>query len=165
MLRIFSLLCRRGSLQSRGKVQHGRSLLTQAPNPTAHARDCPSVHHPDSPGVWGGDCFCFITCTFITFGASLVAQLVKNLPARRETWVRSLGRENPWRRKWQPTPVSLPGESHRQRSLRGYSPRGCRVDEHSMMKPISSVQSLSRVQLFVTPWTAAHQSMKPAVLS
>ena len=72
---------------------------------------------------------------------------------------------SPRRRKWQPTPVSLPGESHRQRSLRGDSPRGCRVDEHSMMKPISSVQSLSRVQLFVTPWTAAHQSMKPAVLS
>ena len=28
------------------------------------------------------------------------------------------------RRKWQPTPVFLPGESHRQRSLVGYSPRG-----------------------------------------
>ena len=28
----------------------------------------------------------------------------------------------PWRRKWQPTPVFLPGESHRQRSLAGYSP-------------------------------------------
>ena len=30
----------------------------------------------------------------------------------------------PWRRKWQPTPVFLPGESHGQRSLAGYSPRG-----------------------------------------
>ena len=28
-----------------------------------------------------------------------------------------------WRRKWQPTPVLLPGESHGQRSLAGYSPR------------------------------------------
>ena len=28
----------------------------------------------------------------------------------------------PWRRKWQPTPVFLPGESHGQRSLVGYSP-------------------------------------------
>ena len=27
-----------------------------------------------------------------------------------------------WRRAWQPTPVFLPGESHRQRSLAGYSP-------------------------------------------
>ena len=30
----------------------------------------------------------------------------------------------PWRRKWQPTPVLSPGESHGQRSLVGYSPRG-----------------------------------------
>ena len=28
----------------------------------------------------------------------------------------------PWRRAWQPTPVFLPGESHGQRSLAGYSP-------------------------------------------
>ena len=28
-----------------------------------------------------------------------------------------------WRRKWQPTPVFLPGESHGQRGLVGYSPR------------------------------------------
>ena len=28
----------------------------------------------------------------------------------------------PWRRKWQPTPIFLPGESHGQRSLAGYSP-------------------------------------------
>ena len=35
----------------------------------------------------------------------------------------------PCRRKWQPTPVCLPGKSHGQRSLLGYSPRGCkRVD-------------------------------------
>ena len=30
-------------------------------------------------------------------------------------------RKIPWRREWQPTPVVLPGESHRQRSLVGYS--------------------------------------------
>ena len=30
----------------------------------------------------------------------------------------------PWRRKWQPTPVFLPGESHGRRSLVGCSPRG-----------------------------------------
>ena len=32
-------------------------------------------------------------------------------------WVREI----PWRRKWQPTPVFLPGNSHEQRSLVGYS--------------------------------------------
>ena len=31
-----------------------------------------------------------------------------------------------WRRKWQPTPVLLPGESHGGRSLVGCSPWGCR---------------------------------------
>ena len=34
-----------------------------------------------------------------------------------------------WRRKWQPTPVFLPGESHGWRSLVGYSPRGCKVSD------------------------------------
>ena len=29
-----------------------------------------------------------------------------------------------WRRKWQPTPVLLPGKSHGQRSMVGYSPQG-----------------------------------------
>ena len=56
--------------------------------------------------------------------ASLIAQLVKNLPAMQETGVRSLGQEDPWRRKWQPTPVVLSRESHRQKSLAGYSQRG-----------------------------------------
>ena len=31
-----------------------------------------------------------------------------------------------WRRKWQPTPVLLPGEFHGQRSLMGCSPWGCK---------------------------------------
>ena len=31
-------------------------------------------------------------------------------------------RKIPWRRKWQPTPVLLPGKSHGQRSLANYSP-------------------------------------------
>ena len=45
----------------------------------------------------------------------------------QETWemqVWSLGREDPRRRKWRPTPVFLPRESHGQTSLAGYSPRG-----------------------------------------
>ena len=56
----------------------------------------------------------------------LVAQSIKNLPAVQETqfdpWVGKI----PWRRKWQPTPVSLPGKSHGQRSLVGCSPWGCK---------------------------------------
>ena len=55
----------------------------------------------------------------IALWASLVAQRLKRLPAMPETRVRSLGQEDPWRRKWQPTPVLLPGESHGGRSLEG----------------------------------------------
>ena len=33
----------------------------------------------------------------------------------------------PWKRAWQPTSVSLPGESHGQRSLARYRPLGSRV--------------------------------------
>ena len=52
-----------------------------------------------------------------------VAHMVKNLPVRQETRVRSLGWEFFQRRKWQSTPVFLPREFHGQRSLEGYSPR------------------------------------------
>ena len=37
-----------------------------------------------------------------------------------DPWVRKI----PWSRKWQPTPVFLPGEFHEQRNLVGYSPWG-----------------------------------------
>ena len=44
----------------------------------------------------------------------------------------------PWRRKWQPTPVFLLGESHRQRNLVGYSPWDCKsqtwLSMHARMK-------------------------------
>jgi len=44
----------------------------------------------------------------------------------QETWVQSLGREDPLEKKWQSTPVFLPEESHGQRSLVS-SPWGHRV--------------------------------------
>ena len=50
--------------------------------------------------------------------------MVKNLPAMQETRVQSLGWEDPLEREWQLTPVFLPGEFHRQRSLVAYSPGG-----------------------------------------
>ena len=57
--------------------------------------------------------------------AFLIDQWVKNPSAMQETQetqVRSLGWNIPWRRKWHPTPVFLPGKFHGQRSLAGYSP-------------------------------------------
>ena len=50
--------------------------------------------------------------------------MVKHLFAMQETWVRSLGWEDPLRRKWQPIPVFLPWKSHGPRSLVGYCPWG-----------------------------------------
>ena len=35
--------------------------------------------------------------------------------------------------KWQPTPVFLPGDSHGQRSLVGYSPWGCKTVGHDLV--------------------------------
>ena len=57
--------------------------------------------------------------------ASLVAQMERVHLQRRRTgfdpWIRKI----PWRRERQPTPVFLPEESQRQRSLAGYNPWGC----------------------------------------
>ena len=65
--------------------------------------------------------------TFASYSVSVcscthaqVTLVIKNLPVNaRDT------SSIPWRRTWHPTPVFLPGESHGQRSLAGYSPQGC----------------------------------------
>ena len=58
--------------------------------------------------------------------------VVKNLPAKAgDSLIPGSGR-SPWGRKWQPTPLFLPGKSHRQRSLVGYSPRGCKRVRHDL---------------------------------
>ena len=64
--------------------------------------------------------------------------MVKILPAnegrrkrcRFDPWVGKIL----WSRKWQPTPVFLPGKFHGQKSLVGYSPWGCKeldITEHT----------------------------------
>ena len=56
---------------------------------------------------------------------------------RFDPWVRKM----PWRRKWQPTPVLLPGKFHGWRSLVGYSPWGRK--ESDMTEWVTSLLSLS----------------------
>ena len=66
-----------------------------------------------------------IWCQIIVpFGAFQVAwcQRIQARGTGFNPWVR----ETPWRRKWQPPPVSLPGKSPGQRSLEGYSPWSCK---------------------------------------
>ena len=57
--------------------------------------------------------------------------MVKNLP-KQEMQIPSLGWEDPWMRLWQPILVFLPGESHGQRSLAGYSPWGFKRAGHDL---------------------------------
>ena len=83
-------------------------------------------------------CACIYVCMYICVHVYMcvcmglsVAQWVKNLPAMQESahdagdlgLIPGSGRF-PWRRKWQPTTVLLPGKSHGQRRLVGYSPWG-----------------------------------------
>ena len=51
----------------------------------------------------------------------------------QETQIQSLGQEIPWSRKWQPTPMFVPGKSHEQRSLVGYSPWGRKRVGHDLV--------------------------------
>ena len=85
-----------------------------------HAGDPSSIPELGrSPGEGTG---CPLQCSW----ASLVAQLVKNPPAMRQTWVQSLGWESSLEGGTATHSVFLPGESHGQRSLAGYSPWGRR---------------------------------------
>ena len=59
--------------------------------------------------------------------------VVKNLPSDAGD-VRDIGSipgfgRSPWRRSWQSTPIFLPGETHGQGSLVGYSPQGCKQSD------------------------------------
>ena len=66
----------------------------------------------------------FLDVKYATSRASLVAQLVRNLPAMQENLVQFLGWEDPLEKEWPPTPIFWPGEFHGQRSLAGYNPWG-----------------------------------------
>ena len=59
---------------------------------------------------------------------------------RFDPWIRNIC----WRRAWPPTPVSLPGEAHGQRSLVGYSPCGHKESD------VSETLSTSEKRGFLT---------------
>ena len=63
-----------------------------------------------------------------------------------ETQVWSLSKEDPLRRKWQPTPVFLPGESYGQRSLVGYSPWGPKESSMTERTHTHSTETPSKCQ-------------------
>ena len=65
-----------------------------------------------------------------------------------------LVRKIPWRREWQPTPVFLPGEFHRQRNLAGYSPWG--------LKESGMTEQLTLTHLF--PWSLENVALSVVAL-
>ena len=69
--------------------------------------------------------------------ASLVVQTVKKSLTMQETWVWSLGWEDPQEKGMVPTPVFLPGESHGQRRLAGYGPWGLKESDTTEWQSLS----------------------------
>ena len=70
--------------------------------------------------------------SIITLWVSLVAQLVRNLPAVQETWVQSLGWEDPLERGRLPIPVFWPGEFNGM-----YRPWGCKATAQDATERLS----------------------------
>ena len=74
-----------------------------------------------------------------TSGKEPICQCRRHKRCGSDPWVGKV----PWRRVWQPTPVSLPGESHGQRSLAGYSPWGTK--ESDTTERLSTAQRAGRL--------------------
>ena len=81
----------------------------------------------------------------------------------------------PWSRKWQPTSVFLPGESHGRKSLAGYSPWGCKESDMTEQltqpyldsKPITSTLGMREYGDIISDWTHPiwHQEQEiPSIL-
>ena len=70
-----------------------------------------------------------------------------------DSWIEKI----PWRRKWQPTPVFLPGKFHEQRSLAGYSPRSWKESDTTEWLSLSLLEkemaTLSSNLAWRIPWT------------
>ena len=93
-----------------GKFHHGKSLIPLEGRNEENSRAFKRRHtHPG--GLNGKESAC--QCRRCGF----------------DPWVREIL----WRREWLPTPVFLPGKSHGQRSLVGYSPWGCRRVRHNLV--------------------------------
>ena len=78
-------------------------------------------------GAWANNHFldtCVLTYTYTHPNLMWFPSIQLNFRSHRWYGFNPRVRKIPWRRKWQHTPVFLPGKSHGQRSLAGYSPWG-----------------------------------------
>ena len=90
--------------------------------------------------------------------------MVKNPPANAGDesdtgWFDAWGGKISWRRAWQPTPIFLPGESHGQRSLVGYSPWGLR--ESGTTIETEHWCSLHTASIIVLPFPKCYNAESP----
>ena len=88
------------------------------------------------PSVWESQ-----TGEFMRWASLVARQQRVHLRCRRHRfnpWVRKI----PWRRRWQPPAVNLPGKSHGQRSLVAYSPRGCKRVRHDLVAQQKQVNEI-----------------------
>ena len=84
--------------------------------------------------------------------ASQMALIVKNSPAVQKTeemWIDPWVRKILWRRKWQPTPVFLPGKSQGQRSLVGYSPWGRKELDTTERLPLHFIGLTFKISTYI----------------
>ena len=92
--------------------------------------------------------FVFVFLDDSTYYKGFPGGSVVNSQCRRcgfDPWVGKM----PWRKKWQSTPVFLPGKSHGQRSLVGYGPWDCKESDNLVTK--------QQLQLTIKP-RAAHKT-------
>ena len=71
---------------------------------------------------------------------TVVAQMVKRLPAMQEAWVQSLGRKDPLEKEMATHSSTLPGKFHGWRILVGYSPWGHKESDVTKRLHMAEVQ-------------------------
>ena len=110
---------------------------TQCPPVLHHLPEFAQVHVSDAVQLHSPQFISNLSRFFVLTIVSVQRKVRKwghETHCRFDPWVRKM----PWRRKWQPTPVFLPGKFHRQKSLVGYSTGLQRVGhdwatEHKLM--------------------------------
>ena len=100
-------------LQSMGLERVGHNWATE--HITHHINSASFGVRCDFSWLLGMWCVCVCVCVCDKWGFPGGSD-VKNLPAVQETWVWSLGQEDPWRKEWQLTPVPCLENSMDRRS-------------------------------------------------
>ena len=117
-------------------------------------------------GVAEGRTRLSLSCTGEGYGNPLQCSCLENPRDRgawwtavygrtRLKWLSSSSNKDTWRRKWQPTPVFLPGKFHAQRTMAGYSRWG-----HKESVTTEHISNRYKFTLNSVYWTASHWHIK-----